>query len=195
MCQTFEISLISFIIGICVSQTLYKRNKPYDKTLALLISFYSFMQLFEAMMWYSLKTNNLELNLKATKYAYIILWTHVFALGLGIYLETKEVFPMLVGAVVLSYGLSKMPIFTKSQPTSTSNGHLVWGFNPSFYTLIFGLAIAIILRYTNLKYTKVALLFYILTFIFAYKTNEEAIGSYWCWIAAFFSFIPLVLTN
>ena len=195
MCQSFEISIISFIIGIFVARTLYFRNKPYDKTLAILISFYSFMQLFEAMMWHSIKTDNIELNLKATKYAYIILWTHVFALGYGIYLETKETFPMLAGIIIFAYGLSKMPIFKKSQPTLTSNGHLVWGFDPSFYTLIFGFAIAIILRYTNLSYTNIALLFYILTFIFAYKTNQEAIGSYWCWIAAFFSFIPLILTQ
>jgi len=192
MCWNEEVSMISFIIGFGVSSILFIRNKEYDKLLSSLVFFYSFMQYFEARMWAAIKRGDEKTNLFYTKCAYIILWSHVFAIGLGFYLETGNPHLMIVGLLIWSYGLYVMPKMKPSLPTPTSNGHLVWGFDHIFYIYIFILIIAYCLQFTNLKYTGIPLAFYVLSFIYTWITNEEAIGSMWCWFAAFFSFVPLI---
>ena len=195
MCWNKEVSFNSFIIGITVSSILFIRNKPYDKILSLLIFFYSFMQYFEYKMWKSIEENDEKTNIQYTKYAYILLWSHVFAIGLGFYLEFGTPNFMIIGLLIWIYGLSVIPKMKPSKPTPTSKGHLVWGFDTSFYIYIFIFIIAYYLKFTDLAYTGIPLAFYVLSFIYTYITNREAIGSMWCWFAACFSFIPLVFLN
>lgn len=199
MCWSLQVSLLSFLIGTIVGTVLYQRGKPYDRTIALLIYFYSFMQLWEAVMWLSINNNKSTLNITATRLAYITLWSHVFAIGLGIYLETNknDKLSLYLGSALLAYGfvslILKWRSFTESRPTSTSNGHLVWGFDPTFYMVVFISAILVILFRTKLKYTWPALIFFIVSYVYSYISNREAIGSYWCWTAAVFSFLPLLV--
>jgi hypothetical protein len=199
MCWSAEVSILSFIIGITVSYTLLKRNKPYDKSLAILISFYSFIQLCEFLMWKSLEGETYgfnspeELNLFATKMAYINLYSHAFAMGYGIYLETGQELPMKLGLIIFFIGLLSMPNITQiSKPTPKSNGHLVWNFNNHFYVPISLFIIWCLFKYTKLEYTWIAILFYFGTYILSFTTQGEGSASYWCWISAFLSFYPLL---
>jgi hypothetical protein len=201
MCWSFQVSLLSFLIGTIVGTVLYQRSRPYDKTIALLIFFYSFMQLWEAMMWWGIDNNKPMLNLTSTRLAYITLWTHVLAIGLGLYIESNysDKLVLYIGGLLVAYGLfyliTRWKSFTESKPTSTSKGHLVWGFDPTFYMIVFITAILVVLFKTQLKYTWPALIFFLVSYTYSYISNPEAIGSYWCWTAAVFSFIPLLVNN
>ena len=199
MCWSANVSILSFLIGMTVSYTLIKRNKPYDKTLAIFISFYSFIQLCEFLMWKSLEGEKYgfsspeELNLFATKLAYINLYSHAFAMGYGIYLETGKTNPMRIGLILFLIGMVTMPKIDKiSKPTPKSNGHLVWNFDNRFYVPISLLVIWSLYTYTNIQYTGIAILFYIITYIISFTTQGEGSASYWCWISAFLSFYPLL---
>ena len=64
----------------------------------------------------------------------------------------------------------------------------------SFWKLINRKALFLVLMFSELKYSYIAILFYALTFIISKITNTDGISSYWCWISAFLSFIPLLLT-
>ena len=198
MCWSARVSILSFLIGMTVSYTLIKRNKPYDKALAILISFYSFIQFCEFLMWKSLEGEKYgfsspeELNLFATKLTYFNLYSHAFAMGYGIYLETGETLPMKLGLLIFLIGLVTMPKIDKiSRPTSKSKCHLVWNFDNRFYVPIYLLIIWSLYTYTNIKYTGIAILFYIITYILSY-TQGEGSASYWCWISAALSFYPLL---
>ena len=39
MCWNSQVSLLTFIIGVVVTYTLFKRNKPYDKVIGVFILF------------------------------------------------------------------------------------------------------------------------------------------------------------
>jgi len=203
MCWNFESSILSFFIGIIISNLYIKRNRPFDTTMAYLIGFYSFIQLFEAILWKSLTNKTVFgfdsyiVNLFTTQLIYYCLFTHVIGLSFGIYLESNytNYIPLLVGFIIFLYALYKKPkIMKKSHPTDTSNGHIVWGFDPYNYPIIMIASILLVLQFTELKYSYIGILFYLLTFMFSKITNTEAVASYWCWISAFLSFIPLLIT-
>lgn len=197
MCWNFEVSITTFAIGIMTALYLFRRRCPYDLMLGSLIFFYSFMQLFEALMHASNdpQNRNESLNLFATRCAYYLLWSHVLALGIGLYLEFPTQQSALVVAVGLMYllvGFLMQPAFTPSGPTASSAPHLVYGFDPTFYMSVFAAAIVILLCFTDWSVTLPYLLFYVLTFIYTYFTNRESIASMWCWLCAFLSFTTLL---
>lgn len=195
MCWNFEVSITTFFIGVATSLYLFNRKCSYDLMLGCLIFFYSFMQLFEALMHLSLTSGNTSLNLFATRCAYYLLWSHVLALGIGLYLENpnkQSLYVILAGIMYLIVGFCLQPDFTLSAPTQTSAPHLVYGFDPSFYLYVFAAAIIILLGFTDLRITLPYLLFYIFTFVFTFFTNRESIASMWCWLCAYLSFTTLL---
>jgi hypothetical protein len=198
MCWSARVSILSFLIGMTSSYVLIKRNRPYDKLLAILISFYSFIQFCEFLMWKSLEgetygfSSTKELNLFATKLAYINLYSHAFAMGYGIYLETGYSEPMKIGLFILFIGIATMPkIENISKPTPKSNCRLVWNFNNNFYIAISAFIVIALYKYTNIKYTWLPILFYFVAYLLS-LTQGEGTASYWCWISAALSFYPLL---
>ena len=203
MCWNFEVSILSFCIGVFISYLYYKRNSSFDKSMCFLILSYSFIQLCESIIWLSLtnKTvfgyDSIFINKFITKCLYIILFSHLIGLGYGMLLESNytNYLPLFIGIVFFIYTLLKLPSnINISQPNENSNGHLVWSFNDIDYILLCVLALFLVLMFTDLKYSYIAILFYALTFIISKITNTDGISSYWCWISAFLSFIPLLLT-
>lgn len=165
--------------------------------LGMLILFYSFMQLWEFFMWRAIENNDKELNIFASKLAYYTLYSHVFALGLGLYIQE----PTLKNAMVLGAGVIYMIVaivtrpaeWKESRPTADSKGHLVWGFPHSFYTYVYIGAIITMLFFTNWRITLPYLAFYTITLVFTMLTNKASIGSYWCWLTAFLAFVPVIM--
>jgi len=51
MCISFEVSVISYILGIALFISVYNRNKYNDKWIALFMIYVLQMQLLEAVMW------------------------------------------------------------------------------------------------------------------------------------------------
>ena len=193
MCWNEKVSYNSFAIGILVSIILFYRNKPFDRTIAVLTFFYSMVQYAEANIWKYL--NNTKSNLYYTKMIYFLLWSQVFAVGLGLYLNTGNYNCIIIGILLFIYGYYNSPKFSISKPTQLSNQHLVWGFDYNFYTVICIVMLYFIFKYTDLKYTRIYLTFFLATLLLSWITNKVAAASMWCWISAVLSFIPLIFIH
>jgi hypothetical protein len=197
MCWSLQASLITWIIGVVSGLFLLQRKLKNDLILGLLILTYSSMQLWEALMWYDQKCG--QINLIGTKLAYIALWSHVLAIGVGLYLEQKVVSPLIIGLSLLLFGLITMPKnFTCSLPGK--NKHLHWGFNPQFYMVVFSISILLCLLYIKpVPYAIAISLLFLLSFAFCYlygydkDPSKSVVGSFWCWICAAFSMIFILL--
>ena len=197
MCWNKQVSLQTFLISLGVCAVLIQRQKPYDIVFASLLLFYSSIQLAEYFMWESLETHNVKLNKLATKFAYYSLWSHMFGLGLGIYLETQKTFPLVLGCILFAFGVVLEPQdFSLTQiqndcKSSKGSCHLQWGFDNRYYIVIFLCAMYSFYAYTDVKYTWIAYPFYIVSYILSYAFHGQGSASYWCWISAALSFLLL----
>uniref|UniRef100_A0A6C0KTV7 Uncharacterized protein n=1 Tax=viral metagenome TaxID=1070528 RepID=A0A6C0KTV7_9ZZZZ len=199
MCWSLQASLVTWVIGLVTGVVLLCRRAPNDITLGLLILTYSSMQLWEAMMWYDQKCGTI--NQMGTKLAYIALWSHVLAMGIGLYLEQKVVLPVLIGFVLLIYGLYIMPTsWMCSKPGK--NGHLAWGFDASFYMIVFGIALLFCLIYLRpISHGAVISFLFLFSFALSYwygfssgeGAGKSVVGSFWCWVCAAFAIVFLLL--
>lgn len=191
MCWNIQISLLTWLISLISGIYLLKRQHKYDLTLGLLILTYSSMQLWEALIWLGQNCN--YFNYIGTFLAYYALWFHVFAIGLGLYLEFHFFFPLILGLFYIMLAIILQPIFKCSLP-DISNKHLVWGFNPKFYILIFITSIIFCLFYIKpLSKAIIISLLFILSFFYSYVYSKNTIGSYWCWLTALFAFIFIII--
>ncbi len=188
MCWNSQVSLLTFIIGVVVCYTLFKRNKPYDKVIGVFIGFYSFIQFCEFLMWKSLEGEKYgfkspeELNLFSTKMAYVNLYAHSAVVGYMLYLETQNNM-YLLGALPLVYGLLNFPVIDKiSKPIEGSNGHLFWNMDVNFYVVV---ALIIFYFFYNIPSLRPMSLFLLVLYILSFTTRGKGSASYWCWISAF----------
>lgn len=194
MCWNIQSSFITWVIGLVAGLILLRRK---EMTLGLLVLVYSSMQLWEAMMWYDQKCG--KINLVGTKLAYFALWSHVLAIGVGLYLEQQVVLPLFVGLAFIAAGLVTMPTsWDCSVPGK--NGHLAWGFDPYFYLYVFSFAILICLLYIRpFAYSVLVSLLFLTSFAFAYwygtpknPAEKSVTGSFWCWVCAAFAVLFVV---
>jgi hypothetical protein len=190
MCWSFQASFISWIIGLIASIILFMRRMPNDVTLGMLILTYSSMQLWEALMWADQKCG--KINKIGTVLAYFALWSHILAIGIGLYIEKKVILPLIIGGLFLVAAFVFMPKnWECSKPGQ--NRHLKWGFDPSFYMAVFAVAIILALVYLRPMHQAIFVsAIFILSFIFSLMYAGETVGSFWCWICAAFSVVFVV---
>ena len=190
MCWSLEASLITWVIATVTGLYLLCRRHKNDIVMGILILTYASMQLWEALMWYDQKCG--KVNLIGTKLAYIALWSHIVAIGIGLWIEYKTFVPFLIGLAFLGTAYLTRPKEWKCSKPSPVNKHLEWGFDPSFYMYVFATAIALSLMYIRpIKIAYAISLLFIISFLLCalYTSKTRAIGSFWCWICAFFSFV------
>ena len=195
MCWNSQVSLLTFIIGVVVTYTLFKRNKPYDKVIGVFILFYSFIQFCEFLMWKSLEGEKYgfkspeELNLFATKMAYINLYAHSAVVGYMLYLATKKSI-YLLGTLPLLYGLVNFQKIDKiSKPIEGSKGHLHWNFDDTFYIVISLLVFYFLYSIPSLRPMA---LFLLVLYIVSFTTRGKGTASYWCWFSVLLSGYALI---
>lgn len=155
-------------------------------------------------MWKDQSGGNL--NLWATKGAFLILWTHALALGLGIYIETGSGMGAVFGAVIFAIGLV---LFTQTEfkpslkkECTKGTCHLQWGFNAWWYLFIVMACIFLAGWYIR-PLSKVSL---VMCFLLAlavlslvqlkyYDRQDftQSFGSLWCWYAAAFGAAVIIL--
>ena len=189
MCWNWQVSLTAWGIGLGSAIYLFHRNNKNDIVFGSLILAYSSMQLWEAFMWWS--QNCGKLNKIATYAAYFALWSHVLAIGIGLYIEQKVALPLVIGVGFMIYAIvDAFFIHWKcSKPTMNSCKHLKWGFPTKFYSIVFIVCMATALVYVRpLWKAFVVLGLFISTFVMSAIYNKDGTGSLWCWIAATFSF-------
>jgi len=196
MCWSAEVSIVSFIIGCIVSYILFTRQhkQQYDIVVACLVLFYSFVQLAEFFMWTSISSQDVQMNITGNRIAYYSLWSNLFAIGLGFYLMTKGTIrlPLLIGSLLLIYAYINEPQFDVAHPQK-QGCHLQWGFDPSFYSLVFALCVLCMLKYAPFASIKKLYAFFIGSYVLAKVTQHSSrnVSTYWCWFAACFSWLLL----
>ena len=155
MCYNLESSIYSFTIAIISSYFMFKRNNKLDKFNYPLVFAYSFVQLAEAFMWYDRNCGNL--NKLGGYIAYYSLASHVFAIGVSLYLLNKNSIGIKLGILTLIYLTYNQPIINCSK----KNNSLEWGFDTSFYSwaYILTVVIALIIR-INYKYKIILFILY-----------------------------------
>lgn len=195
MCWSFQASIVTWVIALITSLYLFGRGNKNDFLLALLILVYSSMQLWEALMWLDQKCGNT--NKFATKAAYYALWSHILAAGIGLYIEYNNPLLMIIGIAALVYAVAKQPKFECS--LKASNGHLKWGFNPQFYLAIFSIILVAFWALVRpVKITVIVTALFALSFLLSYllsDKNAETVGSFWCWVCAFFCFLAIFINS
>jgi len=206
MCWNWQVSLLTWIVGTGSGAYMIKRGNPDDLTLGLLIMCYSTMQLWEAFMWWNQSEKGRKVNILFTILAYFTLWSHTLAIGIGLYYEKRVVLPLIIGLMFMIVSLIES--FTidwkPSLPASEQSGavcsshnnifnpcrHLVWGFPHRFYTYTFAVCIALCLVYIKpLSKGLIVSGLFVSSFIGSLLYAKGATGSYWCFSAAFFSFL------
>jgi hypothetical protein len=130
-----------------------------------------------------------ELNLFATKMAYVNLYAHSAVVGYMLYLETRNNM-YLLGALPLLYGLLNFPVIDKiSKPIEGSNGHLHWNFDDRFYIVV---SLIILYFLYNIPSLRPMTLYFLVLYIVSFTTRNKGSASNWCWISAFLSGYALI---
>jgi hypothetical protein len=197
MCWSFEASIITWVIALITGIYLIVRHNKNDIFLGILILTYSTMQLWESLMWLDQKCG--KLNSFATQAAYYALWSHLLAIGLGIYLEYKNPVVLALGAIAMVAAI----IFRPKQfycSLKAPNGHLRWGFNPSFYFIPFAACMIAVLWFIRpIKISVIVASLFLSSLIFSLASGsslkESTAGSFWCWICAFFCFVFIYVNS
>lgn len=144
------------------------------------------MQLWETLMWWDQKCG--KLNKFASIMAYFALWSHTFAIGLGLYMELGVKLPLVIGIGFMITALINVFIikFKCAKPDKNGCGHLKWGFPHGYYMYVFVVCICIALVYINpLWKAIVASVLFIGSLLFSWWHAGDSTGSFWCWICAF----------
>lgn len=205
MCWNKEVSFLTWGIAWVAGLYMINRRRPYDLTMGLLILTYSSMQLWEALIWIGQPKTPGQCpiaNKIGTKLAYFALWFHTLAIGVGLYIESggKIVLPLVmgIGFILVAIGQYIVEKFKCSVPDPCSKSrcrHLVWGFNHSYYVYVFVVCISICLVYIRpLAKALVISALFVVSFILSALYARQATGSFWCFVAA--AFAPIfVLIN
>ena len=210
MCWNKEVSFGSFIIISLVSGLLYKRNLPNDRLMAIFIMSYGTMQLFETIIWLGIDYNNVTLKKIGAFLANLLLFFHPLAIMIGLKYDKlykinfkNNIFWIIALMIfVISALIALYILITKKNkfiPYKSGNSdHLVWNFPHYHYVIVvlFGLAIAYKYLYPKNKiFTILIVLFYIIPWLYTTLLFKDitVLGSYWCWIVAFFSFLIYVV--
>ena len=195
MCYSYKDSVISFIIPMVVVTLMLIRGLPFDYYFAPLIFVYSLVQLGEAIIWKNLEHKSL--NNLGTKIILISLALNMFGLGLGIFINNNNIYPLLIGLIVgLFFIITRWNV---KETIINKYGNLKWGVSTDFYLII--LIISIFFSYSiniNIYQKTLAFLFFIITCIYyvIYKKiylKQLNSDTLWCNIAALYSFIFLII--
>lgn len=194
MCWSFQASIITWIIGLATGIFLLARRHKNDTVMGLLILTYSAMQLWEAIMW--LDQDCQDGNAIATQGAYYTLWAHVLAIGVGLLIEYNVKAPIVIGFLFMVASVIFRPRVWQCS-LKAENGHLKWGFDPTFYMVVFATAIAMCAYYIRpIEVSVVICGLFLVSYIISYLLNQkyQTTGSFWCWVCAAFCFL-FILAN
>lgn len=190
MCWNLQVSLFTWVVGLATGVYLLSRRLKNDIVMGILILAYSSMQLWETMMWYDQKCGGL--NTVATKLAYFALWSHVLAIAVGLYIEYKAIVPIFIGLTLMAYAFVYQPKIWNCSKPRNGYKHLAWGFDPTFYTVVFAIAIALCMYYIKpIPLAIVISSLFLSSFLLSlwYSWDAGCTGSFWCWICAAFCFV------
>lgn len=223
MCYNETVSLVTWIIVVCISILIYRRNKPNDRWNATFILTFTLIQLLEAILWISIKHNNIQINQLITRAVLVALWLQPLVQSYMGYITTGSSF-LLVLSVVLALVFVYYTIYAVTSPKNfyTSPGrscHLVWhqSYNPivneslstcgnredtglfltdnKYLTALYLIGLFIPLLFMVPKWQGYILLFVGIT-SFAYaklRSSPQEFSSMWCYVAIIYAVVAYII--
>jgi len=205
MCWNWQVSLITWLVGLASAMYMFKRRNKYDITFGSLILAYSSMQLWEMLMWLDQSCG--KMNKAASIAAFFALWSHTLAIGIGLYIETKVVLPLVIGiafmivAIVQSFFIKwkcSVPCEKKNGKCKCNGGckHLIWGFPHEYYVYVFAVCMAICLVCIRPLWKAVlSASLFLISFGLSALYAKESTGSFWCYVCAAFAPIFIIINR
>lgn len=195
MCWNWQVSLVTWLVGLATAIYLFQRRNKYDITFGSLILAYSSMQLWETFMWWDQKCG--KLNKVGSVMAYIALWSHTLAIGIGLYIEEGIILPLVIGISFMIVAIFQaFTIKWKCSKPEPGKCHLVWGFPHHYYVYVFAVCIAIsIVAIKPLWKGLIISSFFIISFGLSFLYAKNATGSFWCFVCAFFAPIFIIINS
>ena len=153
------------------------------------------MQLWETFMWWDQKCG--KLNEFGTRMAYIALWSHTLAIGVGLYIEEGIILPLAIGLAFMAVALiNSFYINWKCSKPQKGNCHLVWGFPHEYYVYVFAVCMAIALVVIKpIWKALVIMIFFLASFVLSFIYAKNSTGSFWCFICAAFAPIFIAINS
>ena len=194
MCYSAEASILSFLVSIFISYNLYKRNKNYDRSIALIIFGISTIQIAEFFMHL-----NYDCNSKMNKYSsllgllIILLIQPLFSIISNIYTQNKITKELIIQFIlwiiyILYIVFNFWPNSKELCTTKNCKGDckLTWNWLKTngdiIFMILYNLIILIIPIYVmyknNLNKIFMWLFYLIMSVIFIYK--NKYFGTLWC---------------
>lgn len=221
MCYNFETSVVSFVVVTVCGVVALRLRQPI---LGCLMLAYGLIQLSEMLIWRGIDTNNQGLNKLGTAIGKYTLPSHNIAIGVGVLIaywasrkQPKYWIPLIVGilfyiAIMIRYATWTMlphcpgpEDVTKACKYPDEKNHctkhsarLEWPYPNSWYGISAIISALIIFFYVRPHFPTAALIltFFIGSFILtAYFGKRQVLGSYWCWGAAAFAPLLLILNT
>ena len=205
MCFNYQVSLATFLIGICFSILLIKYGNPKysleNKISGIFLIFISFIQFMDFLFWIDIK-NKFGINKITTILGPILNVCQPIILYLIKYyyykpdISTFKNFNLPVALLNILYFIYFIVIYitflsNETLITSTKNNHLSWPWikysNSYFYLFLFAINIFYLFKF------EYALIFFLITYLFLFisvKYFYYNAGELWCF---FGSFIPLIM--
>ena len=214
MCYDLKVSIVSFVTVTLSGLVAIKIKQPI---LGLLMICYGLMQLAEAIIWIGIDKNNKNINKIGTKLAKYSLPLHNIAIGIGIIIafwayknNLKYWIPLIVGIIFYIIVLviyhknrqgeqqftSHCDLPKDSDRCTNISARLQWPFPHTWYMYSFLISLVIMIVYIKPLFPNGAIigLFYgLLWFITLYLGKSQVQGSFWCWSAAIFSPILVIM--
>lgn len=197
MCRTFEESISTFVITFSIGCILIASKKQQHITNGIILLSFCFMQLSDAIIHYSILTNNDILNKIFTKYiTHIILYLEAPITYYAVYKLTKKRIPLFEITYFIIGSLYLIKIIYDCNEKSIvpiNNTYLQWcQSNMSSYrkiTFLIGLLFAA-WQYPNDIY-KFSIYSTVIT-AFAINFFDKSFGSKWCHYANYLSIFLLI---
>jgi len=215
MCYNIETSIVSFVVVTICGIIALRMGQPI---LGCLMLAYGIMQLSEIIIWRSIATKSEKLNRVGTSLGKYTLPSHNIAIGIGVLIaywssRKNPVYwvPLIVGimfyvGVMIVYtrdkdtnnGLTKACEYPEEQDACTKDSaRLEWPYQHSWYSISMIISCILVLVYVKpVTRAAVMVVFFAATFAgTAFLGKRQVLGSYWCWAAAAFAPLLLIVTS
>jgi hypothetical protein len=196
MCFNAQVSLLTYLVGMIGCYLLFLESIPEAIFLAWVIQ----MQLIEFILWKNQPCNSI--NRSTSKIGMLINNSEPIVLWLAIILFSKKNIPKWLHILMILYFIASIfynySIYDNCTIPSTTSSNLEWKWNNGNNSILFYaffLVCCILLSIYGLEYGYHMASIFIVSFILSYSIykNTHAIGSMWCFFAAFCPFLLLVI--
>jgi hypothetical protein len=192
MCWSFKVSLFTFLIAIFAASYLWFRNKTNDRFFSVYIFVVGLMQGVEALGWYSIDTDNKDMNKISGGLTEFVIYFQIISLHFYLYLISKNSIYLCISLLAIGlwiYQVQQKKIYYVDVNCKNKNEacHMTWSWLSNNFGII-RLIYLILLTYPLFYFindirSKIILIFSFLTYLYSIYSYSQTNtwGSFWCW--------------